>query len=103
MFPTCLLDPIPTKLLKESLPVALEPILNIINSSLTLGHVQIPFKLAFTKPIIKKPHLDPNELGNCRPISNLPYLSKIIWKSIICAIVLFQTKQRPTQKKSVWL
>ncbi len=35
---TCLLDPVPTKLLKE-LPVAEEPLLNIINSSLSLGHV----------------------------------------------------------------
>ncbi len=37
---TCLLDPVPTKLLKELLPVAEEPLLNIINSSLTVGHVQ---------------------------------------------------------------
>ncbi len=36
---TCLLDPVPTKLLKELLPVAEEPLLNIINSSLSLGHV----------------------------------------------------------------
>ncbi len=34
---TCLLDPVPTKLLKELLPVAEEPLLNIINSSLTLS------------------------------------------------------------------
>ncbi len=31
---TCLLDPVPTKLLKELLPVAEELLLNIINSSL---------------------------------------------------------------------
>ncbi len=30
---TCLLDPVPTKLLKELLPVAGEPLLNIISSS----------------------------------------------------------------------
>ena len=40
---TCLLDPIPTKLLKEVLPVVEEPLLNIINSSLTLGHVPRTF------------------------------------------------------------
>ncbi len=34
------LDPLPTKLLKELLPVAEEPLLNIINSSLSIGHVQ---------------------------------------------------------------
>ncbi len=37
---TCLLDPVPTKLLKELSPVAELPLLNIINSSLSLGHVQ---------------------------------------------------------------
>ncbi len=46
----CLLDPVPTKLLKELLPVAEEPLLNIINSSLSLGHVPKPFKLAVIKP-----------------------------------------------------
>ncbi len=61
---TCLLDPVPTKLLKELLPVAEEPLLNIINSSLSLGHVPKPFKLAVIKPLIKKPKLDPCELVN---------------------------------------
>ncbi len=47
---TCLFVPVPTKLLKELLPVAEEPLLNIINSSLSLGHVPKPFKLAVIKP-----------------------------------------------------
>ncbi len=71
---TCLLDPVPTKLLKELSPVAEEPLLNIINSSLSLGHVSKPFKLAFIEPLIKKPQLDPSELANYRPISNLPFV-----------------------------
>ncbi len=72
---TCLLDPVPTKLLKELLPVAEEPLLNIINSSLSLGHIPKPFKLAVIKPLIKKPKLDPCELANYRPISVLLDLS----------------------------
>ncbi len=36
---TCLLDPLPTKLFIELLPVAEEPLLNIINSLLSLGHI----------------------------------------------------------------
>ncbi len=75
---TYLLDPVPTKLLKELLPVAEEPLLNIINSSLSLGHVPKPFMLAVIKPLIKKPQLDPSELANYRPISNLPFMSKIL-------------------------
>ncbi len=65
---TCLLDPVPTKLLKELLPVAEEPLLNIINYSLSLGHIPKPFKMAVIKSLIKKPKLDPCELVNNRPI-----------------------------------
>ncbi len=71
---TCLLDPVPTKLLKELLPVAEEPLLNIINSSLSLGHIPKPFKLAAIKPLIKKPQLDPSKLANYKPISNLQFV-----------------------------
>ncbi len=58
---TCLLDHLPTQLLIELLPVAEEP-LNIINSSLSLGHIPKPFKMTVIKPLIKKPKLDPCEL-----------------------------------------
>ncbi len=51
---TRLLDPVPTKLLKELLPVAEERLLNNINSSLSLGHVPKPFKLMVIKLLIKK-------------------------------------------------
>ncbi len=34
--PTCMLDPIPSKLLKELLPEVIDPLLAIINSSLSL-------------------------------------------------------------------
>ncbi len=50
--------------MKELLPVAEEPLLNIINSSLSLGHIPKPFKLAVIKPLVKKPKLDPCELAN---------------------------------------
>ena len=35
----CLLDPIPTKLLKEPLPVIVTQLLNIVNASLVCGHI----------------------------------------------------------------
>ncbi len=89
---TCLLDPVPTKLLKE-LPVAEEPLLNIINSSLSLGHVPKPFKLAVIKPLIKKPQLDPSELANYRPISNLPFMSKILEKVVSAQLCSFLQKK----------
>ncbi len=87
---TCLLDPVATKLLKKLLPVSEEQLLNIINSSLSLGHVPKPFKLAVIKPLIKKPKLDPCELANYGPISNR--------KSCVCSIVLLLAKKMISMK-----
>ncbi len=76
----CMLEtPIPSKLLKEVLPEGIDPVLAIINSSLSLGYVPKTFKLSVIKPLkIKKNHLDHKDLDNYRPISNLPFLSKIL-------------------------
>ena len=79
---TCLLDPIPTRLLKESLPLVDTFLLNIINLSLSTGYVPQSFKVAVIKPLLKKPTLDPGVLANYRPISNLPFLSKILEKTV---------------------
>ncbi len=65
-------------LLKE-LPVAEKTLLNIINSSLSLGHVPKPFKLAVIKPLIKKPKLDPCELANYRHIYCPVVLALATW------------------------
>ncbi len=90
---TWLLDPVPTKLLKEFLPAVEEPLLNIINSSLSLGHVPKPFKLAVIKPLIKKPKLDSCELANYSPISNLPFMSKILEKVVSAQLCSFLLKK----------
>ena len=79
---TCLLDPIPTKLLKQLLSVKGTPLLNIVNASLVCGHIPQTLKLAVIKPLIKKSNLDVNVLSNYKPISNLPFLSKVLEKVI---------------------
>ena len=79
---TCLLDPIPTRLLKEALPVVNTSLLDMINMSLLTGYVPQSFKVAVIKPLLKKPTLDPEVLANYRPISNLPFLSKILEKVV---------------------
>ncbi len=78
--------------MKELLPVAEEQLLNIINSSLSLGHVPKQFKLAVIKPLIKKPKLDPCQLAKYRPISNLPFMSKIIKKVVSAQLCSFLLK-----------
>ena len=77
------LDPIPTTLLYENLYILLPTITNIINTSLTTGIVPRDLKTAIVKPLLKKPSLDKNLLKNYRPISNLPFLSKILEKVVL--------------------
>ncbi|XP_051242969.1 uncharacterized protein LOC127355793 [Dicentrarchus labrax] len=79
---TCLLDPIPTRLLKEVVPLIGTSLLDMIRLSLLSGYVPQSFKVAVIKPLLKKPTLDPGVLANYRPISNLPFLSKILEKVV---------------------
>ena len=53
-------------------------ILNIINIALHSAIVSSSLKYAIIKPILKKPELDIEFLSNYRPISQLPFISKIL-------------------------
>ncbi len=44
------------------------------------------------KPLIKKPKLDPCELANYRPISNLPFMSKFFEKVVSAQLCFFLQK-----------
>lgn len=79
---TCLLDPIPTSLLKTFYGFFEEQILNIVNYSLQTGVFPAAFKTSVVKPLLKKSNLDPNIFNNYRPVSNLPFLSKILEKLV---------------------
>lgn len=48
---TCLLDPVPTRLLKDVFPLVNTSILNQINLSLVTGYVPPAFKVAFINPL----------------------------------------------------
>ena len=73
----CDLDPIPTNLLKKCLSVLAPTITNIVNASLATGSFPSAFKKSTVTPLLKKPSLDPDNLSNYRPISNLSFLSKL--------------------------
>uniref|UniRef100_A0A8C6M2X5 Reverse transcriptase domain-containing protein n=1 Tax=Nothobranchius furzeri TaxID=105023 RepID=A0A8C6M2X5_NOTFU len=42
------------------------------------------FKSASVSPILKKPGSDPNDFNYLRPISHLPFISKILEKTVAC-------------------
>jgi hypothetical protein len=71
-------DPIPTPLLRSCLNSVLPSIVQLFNLSLSSGIFPICFKHAHITPLIKSPSLDPNQLSNYRPISTLPFLSKVL-------------------------
>lgn len=78
----CPTDCLPPKLLKEVFDSVGPVVLSLINLSLASGCVPSVFKHAIVQPLLKKHNLDPNELANYRPISKLPFLSKILEKAV---------------------
>ena len=84
----CDSDPIPLKLLLKCLEEVKTIILFIVNESLKSGTFPTVLKEALVRPVIKDQNGDCNEYKNYRPISNLPFLSKIIEKCVqkqLCA------------------
>ena len=81
---SCDLDPIPTSVLYDCLDEIIPIVTSIINKSLSSGILPQCFKLALVKPLLKKKkkfnkaNLDPNCLKNYWPVSNLPFLSKVL-------------------------
>ena len=78
---SCELDPFPSKLLvRHYLEVA--PIFTqIANASLIQGEFTSELKTALVHPLLKKPGID-CIFRNYRPISNLPFLSKLIERMV---------------------
>ena len=79
---SCLLDPWPTWLLHHNKETILPVITKIVNTSLSSGVFPASLKCALTTPILKKPGLDFNLLSNYRPVSNLPFIGKVIEKAV---------------------
>ena len=77
---SCDLDPLPTWLLKENINTFLPVLTSIVNTSLSSGSFPSTIKDAIVTPILKKPSLDKNDYKNYRPVSNVPFLSKLIEK-----------------------
>ena len=80
---SCVLDPMPTFLIKKYLDVLIPLITDIVNSSLSAGTVPCQFKQAVVIPLLKKQGLDVNVLKNYRPVSNLPFMSKVLERVVL--------------------
>ena len=75
---SCELDPFPTWLLKKCAVLVVPLLTHLINASLSEGYVDDSMKTAHVRPLLKKSGLDANILKNYRPVSNLPFVSKLL-------------------------
>uniref|UniRef100_A0A3Q2WWY2 Reverse transcriptase domain-containing protein n=1 Tax=Haplochromis burtoni TaxID=8153 RepID=A0A3Q2WWY2_HAPBU len=78
----CPSDSLPPSLLKNTFNIVGPFILKLINTSLATGCIPLCFKQAVVQPLLKKQNLDPTVLSNYRPISKLPFLSKVLEKVV---------------------
>ena len=84
---TCMLDPMPTALVKEIVTHLALYITNIVNMALSTGIFPSKLKSAIVLPLLKKQNLDSESFKNYRPVSNLPFLSKVIEKVMACRLL----------------
>ena len=75
---SCPLDPMPTWLLKDVLPTIVPLMTDVTNASLLSGVVPGTMKRAAVTPLLKRPSLDADLLKNYHPVSNLPFVSKVL-------------------------
>ena len=91
-------DPFPTRLLLDFSHSFIDVIVRIISLTFSTASFPVAFKSAVVKPLLKKPTLDSDILKNFRPVSNLPYLSKLILKVIAIRLVKHMTQNTIMEK-----
>uniref|UniRef100_A0A8C6PYD4 Reverse transcriptase domain-containing protein n=1 Tax=Nothobranchius furzeri TaxID=105023 RepID=A0A8C6PYD4_NOTFU len=79
---SCSSDILTPSVLVGSLASISPSLLTMINSSLSQGCVPSYFKNAVVTPLLKKPNLDASSTSNFRPISKLPFISKVLEKVV---------------------
>ena len=77
------LDPISSSVLYDCLDKIIPIVTGVMNKSLSSGIVPHCFKHALVKSLLKKAGLNPNCLKHYRPVSNLPFLSKVLERIVL--------------------
>ena len=83
------LDPVPTWLVQEFAPIFAPFFARVFNDSLEKGYLPASQKKAIVYPGLKKSSLDPEELSNYRPISNLSFVSKLLEQAVHAQLLLY--------------
>ena len=77
---SCIADPVPTTIVKQNLKTLLPVLQFLINSCIIENIFPNELKCASITPILKDPSKDADDFKNLRPISNLPFPSKLLEK-----------------------
>lgn len=85
-------DPFPSKLISSVSSILTPHLVNLFNCSFSTGIFPEKFKHAFVKPLLKKPNLDPEQALNYRPVSLLPFFSKILERLVKTRILDHMSK-----------
>ena len=80
---TCVQDACPTSVVKRSLNAHIKPLTAVFNASFREGHFPDQLKTAEVKPLLKKSNLDPSNMKNFRPVSNLPTVGKWMERLVV--------------------
>ena len=91
---SCELDPAPTFLIKEFLEILLPYLTRLCNASLHEGPLPSSQTTAIVTPALKKPSLDPSDMKNYRPISNLSFMSKVVERIVVRQLSEYFTANR---------
>ena len=86
---TCALDLLPASVLTKCLQRLLPVITDIVNRSLDEALRPNSLKTALIIPLLKKTNLDTEDFKNFRPVTNLPFVSKLIEKSVAVQLVQY--------------
>ena len=83
----CVLDPLPTWLVKQHITVLLPTLTRIVNKSLSSGTFPDEFKKAVITPVLKKHSHNKEELKNYRPDTNMQLASKLVEKCVAKQVI----------------
>ncbi len=79
---SCELDALPARIFRGCIPYILEFLKTLINRTLETGQFIMDWKTSIYKPLIKGPNL-PTAFKSYRPVSNVPFLSKVAEKVVM--------------------
>ena len=96
---SCVLDPLPTQLLKTNVDILSPVITRIVNLSLTTGKFPSSQKSTIITPLLKKAPLDPESLKNYRPVSNLTFVSKLLERMVAKQLHDHLSQHQPAYRK----